>query len=140
VALVAAALLVLATLTVEPLRAHLWAARGAACGTVATFAGAAPRVGGTSNEQCLQRAVQRCQAATLTYDQMGVDTDYTITLVSEPAVPYLAPCSIAVLWTNNVDVHFFSAGMEHCARIELQSDGLHVSGCGSLGDFVVPAH
>src|SRR5262245_55095176 len=90
VIMLAAAVSTLATLAVEPLRGYLWAARGAACGTVETFEGASPRVGGTPNEQCLRSAAQRCQAATLTYDQKGLDTDYTITVVSEPAVPYVA--------------------------------------------------
>src|SRR5262249_10948165 len=99
----------------------------------------APRVGGTLNEQCLQRAAQLCQAATLTYDQRSLDTDYTITVVSEPAVAYLASCGIAVLWDADVSTTV-SSGMEHCPRVGLPSDALHLKGWGSLGDIVIPAH
>jgi hypothetical protein len=147
VVLVAATVLVLvagaalASVTVEPLRGHLWAAVGPSCGTLETLNGARPpHVVGAPDEQCLLRAARRCQAATLTYDQRGLDSDYTIYVVIEPAVPYVASCTIATLWYGGGEVGGSRSGVEHCTSVALLSDGLHVNGCGALGDIVVPAH
>jgi hypothetical protein len=145
VVLVTAAVLVLvagaalSSVTVEPLRARLWAAVGPSCGTLETLDGARPsQVAGAPDEQCLLRAARRCQAVTLMYDQRGLDSDSTIYVVIEPAVPYVASCTIATLWYDSGE--HFSSGVEHCTSVALQADGLHVNGCGALGDIVVPAH
>jgi hypothetical protein len=131
----------LATLTVEPLRAHLWASVGTSCGTVAIQDGRTyPIEGGESNELCLQRAAQKCQAATLDYVHGGLDTSDTLTVVIEPTVLDIAQCGVAALWENDVDAGLIKrSGMESCANLALQADGLHVNGCGSLGDIVIPS-
>jgi hypothetical protein len=136
----AAAAAALANVTLEPLRAHLWAAHGVSCGTIATGFGTTPLgADGTEMARCLQRAAQHCQAATLRYDQLGVDTDASVILVTEPAVPFVAPCGIAAMWadfgTGNLDGDY---KVEHCASLALRADGLHADGCGVLGEIVVP--
>jgi hypothetical protein len=146
VALVAVIVLLVATVlttpTVEPLRGNFWKAWGANCGTVTSSYNRDNVVaGGTPNEQCLQRAAQRCEAASLTFDQLNTDAEEKITLVVEPAVPHLLACGIAAVWTSHGVFAFNSAsGVEHCANVELQADGLHANGCGRLGEIVVPAH
>lgn len=141
--LVAPAILVVAALaltavSVEPLRAHTWMTIGQQCGTVV----GSVRHGHdfTTDDVCLQTAwLLDCHPASLTYMQNSLDTQLTITLVVEPAVPVLAPCAIAAIWVNNVDAGAIRrSGVEHCAAVDYEDDGLHAQSCGALGSFVVP--
>jgi hypothetical protein len=147
VALVAVAVVVLAgmavaTVSVEPLRGNFWEARGHQCGSVATRIEMVrpPANYWTTIEQCLQEAAQRCQAASLAYSRRGLDTQSTITLVVEPAVPVIAPRDVVAVWVNNVDAGLSRrSGVERCAGVDMESDGLHARACGQWGSFVVPS-
>jgi hypothetical protein len=77
--------------------------------------------------------------ASLSYAQHGLDKLYTVTLVVEPTVPPLVPCGVAAVWHNDiVGIAIQRSGVERCASVMLELDGLHARGCGRLGDFLVP--
>jgi hypothetical protein len=126
--------------SVEPMRAHVWSTLGQQCGTAAARFPSSPVAPDyTSNEVCLQTAWHRCQPAALTYVQNGLDTQMTITLVIEPAVPALAPCAVAASWVNNVDGGaIWRSGVEPRASVDYENDGLYARPCGLLGTFVMP--
>jgi hypothetical protein len=130
-------------LRVEPMRAAIWQSAGPSCGVVAL---PPPPSSGlissgtndnTAAETCFARAFARCHAASIyAYERTGLDTSIDQTFVVEPAI--LGPCGLADQWRDVVDVerHGFTAS---CAGLTVQTDGLLVRGCGSLGDILLPA-
>jgi hypothetical protein len=134
--------LLVAALRVEPLRASLWQAVGPSCGAVRLppvgIAGPGGAHDNRGPEACFARAYARCQAASLTASQLlGIDTSSTDTFVVEPGL--LGPCGLADRWESLVDAGLIrQGGTVSCTGMELESDGLHIRGCGSLGDSVLP--
>jgi hypothetical protein len=109
------------------------------CGTVHTLhSQIAPADQNTARqaENCFWQAFQRCQPATLTYAENGLDagTVNTFTLksaggkcaISDGVQHYIAPHPPGNTTTYT------------CSDVKLQSDGLYVFSCGNVGTIIVP--
>jgi len=87
-------------------------------------------------EQCFWQAFQRCQPATLTYAENGLDagTVNTFTLksaggkcaISDGVQHYIVPRAPGNTTTYT------------CSDVKLQADGLYVFSCGNMGTIIVP--
>lgn len=140
VVVVLAAIVVL-SVSVEPARAAVWHVLGQRCGELdfSRTGSPVPR-DFTAAEDCFAIAYYRCQAATLTVRQSGIDTILTQTFVVEPALAFVLPCGLADVWSNSVDAgRIRRSGTESCQGLTQQPDGLLFQGCGQLGDIVVPS-
>ena len=137
------AVIVVLALSVEPARAAVWRAVGQQCGMLDFPRTPVPPVPRdyVPAEDCFAIAYYRCQAATLTARQSGIDTILTQTFVVEPALAFVLPCGLADVWSSSVDAgRIRRSGTESCQGLTQQPDGgLLFQGCGQLGDIVVPS-
>jgi hypothetical protein len=137
--LVALGGILLASVTLEPMRAAVWQTLGQKCGTVGTGLQGRPLVDPattTREEARFVRAYARCQAATLDDTVNFGDGTTTQTFVVEPAVGPLVGCGVAdALTTNIVGGSGPFRRTERCAGLVQRPDGLHILGCGTLGDI-----
>jgi hypothetical protein len=114
----------------------------ASCGTVNAHEGTPPIVfngqAATNAEACFWQVYQHCQAKTLVFYIMGVDTGTNNTLWT---LKQKGVCAIADL------VSYYSASVKlanHsffiiCGKMQKEQQGLIVSGCGNNADLIVPA-
>lgn len=126
---------VLASFTLEPMRAGIWQGRGHLCGTIEAqdrpgFPPDTDLATVRQAEACFIRGYTRCQAVTLVYETYGIDFSATETLVVEPAFGSLAGCALAVVSLG----HLASGGRpsmstHRCGRVVPLADGLHILGC-----------
>lgn len=85
---------------------------------------------------CFYSAYQKCQSATLTYSQYGVDTGAIHHLTVKNAN---GSCSISDGYQHFVAPKPPSNTVTFtCTGISMQSDGLHLDSCGQAGSFVIP--
>jgi hypothetical protein len=84
-------------------------------------------------EQCFAVAFKSCKAATLTFTTSGVDAGATHTL---SVTKHGGGCVVSDKVHSDVLTNSHDATAT-CTGAEQQSDGLHLSGCGDFGDFVV---
>src|SRR5262245_51129475 len=128
-------------ITLEPVRASIWQARGTHCGTILF-----DRVGNSEQDvatararaQCLVNALARCRAATLDYGYGFLDGSTSHTFVVEPAAVPWQTCRLVDRWstTNVGSLHL--SGTERCTGLDFRSSELLVRSCGSLADVLIP--
>lgn len=140
VVLVALGAILLVSLTREPMRAAIWQRLGQPCGTVGTTLQGRPLTDPTTTqrtEACFVDGYAHCRAVSLD-DMYNFGDGYTTdTFVVEPALGPLAGCAVAdALRTVIVGGGTFTR-TERCAGVVQRPDGLHVLGCGPLGDITV---
>ncbi len=91
-------------------------------------------------ESCFANAASQCRPATLSASIMGVDTGTVDTLVVEPPLAPWGSCRITLTATHYGLIHVVNPTLTAaCRSATLTTDGLRVSGCGSLGDIDLPA-
>lgn len=113
-----------------------------ACGTVIMHSATGPAfsVQHSSVQQvtnCFWQAYQQCQAATMQVTLMGVDAgvQHTFTLQKKGS-----GCAVTDSALNyNVVVKLKAKPVvSACSGMAMQADGLHITGCGNQGTFVIP--
>jgi hypothetical protein len=84
-------------------------------------------------EQCFADAFKSCKPATLTFTSSGVDAGAThmLSIVKQGGRCVVSDKVHSEVLTNSHDTTVT------CTGAVQQSDGLHLSGCGDFGDFVV---
>ncbi|HET9110356.1 MAG TPA: hypothetical protein VFN78_05990 [Ktedonobacterales bacterium] len=91
-------------------------------------------------ESCFANAASQCRPATLSASVMGVDTGTADTLVVEPPLVPWDSCRITLTATHYGMIHLANPAMTAtCRSATMTTNGLHVSGCGKLGDLDLPA-
>jgi hypothetical protein len=109
---------------------------GKQCGTLT--AGARGTAGDfTASEQCLWHAYQTCQAATLVYNEVGLDFTETHAVSEQP---HGARCSVTDATQGQQDGSGQTTQTSYqCRGMEQQARGLVMLGCGAEGDITIPA-
>jgi hypothetical protein len=133
----------LASLTLEPMRAAIWQRRSQLCGEIVAVNAKPPKqLTGSATvrqaEDCFMNGYAHCQLVSLSYTLGATDAFTTDTFVVEPAFGPLAGCSLAEAWNGWVSTRTYS-GTNHCVGVVRQADGLHVRGCGGGEDIVIPS-
>jgi hypothetical protein len=92
----------------------------------------------TSAEQCLWNAYETCQAATLVYNDAGLDFTETHAVSVQKRG---GSCSVTDAAQGKQNESFKSPTRVnyHCLGIEQQARGLVILGCGEEGDVTIPA-
>jgi hypothetical protein len=112
------------------------------CGTIATNPRGAPTdlTVALKDEQCFSQAYQQCHNATLVYTLHGVDTTAVHTFTIEN---HNGQCVILDAMQHSIAPAPLSPATTYqCSGVALQSDGLHITGCGQDGNngtIVVPS-
>lgn len=141
VLIVGVMLLLLACSVVNPPRSVLWNAVGLSCGQFAvTWGKPSPPHALTPEESCFKRDFDRCQAASITMTEQGVDTARINTFVVEPALVGIIPCELTDMATSISALSSWRITRTYtCAGLTQEPDGLHIHACGQLGDITLPA-
>jgi hypothetical protein len=87
-------------------------------------------------ENCFWQAFQQCSAASLTFQQSGIDAGviHTFTTVNNNG-----KCSISDVTQHYIAPNPTQAGQTYtCTGLARQADGLHFLKCGAEGNIVVP--
>ena len=107
------------------------------CGAVDNvLARSAGPVAARQAEQCFAQAYAACRPATLEYSSFGVDAGATHTFTIERQG---GGCVVMDRVHTQVNTLSRDYGPLACTTASLQSDGLHVMGCGQFGEVVVAA-
>jgi hypothetical protein len=110
---------------------------GKNCGAIT--AGEGGRAGDfTSSEQCLWNAYETCQAATLVYNNAGLDFTVTHAVSLQK---HGESCTVTDATQGNQDGSLSqpTRNTYHCRGIEQQARGLVILGCGAEGNVTIPA-
>lgn len=141
VVLIALGSILLASVTLEPLRLGVWQALGQQCGTVGTDLDNRP-VADQATEQhaeaCFVSGYAHCRAVTLAYLADFQDGTTTHTFVVEPAVGWLVGCAVVDTLTTHISGGTPVQRTARCKGVLQQPDSLTVLGCGTLGHIVIP--
>lgn len=121
----------------------VWEHMGTSCGNITIVPGVpAPHPqdpdGARTGEQCFARAYQQCSVATLDVSSAGLEANDAHRFVIEP---YGFTCAVGDIWRipSGITVPHLTNGVGLCfGGVHQKSDGLHVVGCQSTGDYFVP--
>jgi hypothetical protein len=141
VVLVALGSILLASVTLDPMRTAVWQALGQKCGTVGTGLDGRPVVNSATaqrEEACFVSGYVHCRAVTFANAVDFQDGTTTQTFVVEPAVGPLVGCGVVVSASTYFDGGRQLQRMERCKGVLQHPDGLTVLGCGTLGHIVIP--
>lgn len=133
-----AALIVVGAVAVD----RLDQGRTASCGAIHYAAGGLISSSSDARqaERCFADAATHCRPATLSASVMGVDTGTVDTLVVEPPLVPWGSCRITLTASHYGMIPMNGPAVTvACRSATLTTDGLRVSGCGSLGDIDLPA-
>ena len=87
-------------------------------------------------ENCFWQAFQQCSAASLTFQQSGIDAGVIHTFI---IVNNTGKCSISDVTQHYIAPNPTQAGQTYtCTSLARQADGLHFLNCGTEGNIVVP--
>jgi hypothetical protein len=134
--------LLLGAAHLDQVKASYWQGRATPCGALHFAAGRLITATDEADaaEACFARAASRCQAASLTFSIMGVDTGTAVTLLVEPSLPPSSGCTLVdIADAYNASLRSATTTTYTCAGVTLTSDGLRVSGCAHEGNFTLPA-
>lgn len=85
---------------------------------------------------CFYSAYQKCQPATLTFSDYGVDTEAVHHLAVKNAN---SSCTVSDGWQHSIAPKPLSNTVTFtCTGISMQSNGLYLNSCGQAGSFVIP--
>jgi predicted small secreted protein len=114
-------------------------AKAVNCGQIQTRVNQIPPAQKAAAQQaanCFYQAYQKCQPATLTFSSFGVDTGDIHNLSVKSANGY---CTVSDGFQHFIAPKPPSGTVTYsCASMSMQSDGLHVESCGTVGTFVIP--
>jgi hypothetical protein len=114
----------------------------ASCGVVNARGGEPPVVfngqAAANAEICFWRTYQQCQAKTLIFHQMGVDTgsDDTLWTIKRNSMCYIA--NLVQYYSVSVPLRNHSSFI-NCMKMRKTQKGLLLSDCGKNDDFIIPA-
>lgn len=85
---------------------------------------------------CFYQAYQKCQPATLMFSSSGIDAG----VIHHFAVKNVnGSCSISDGWQHYIAPQPPAGTITYsCASMNMQTDGLHIESCGTIGSVVVP--
>ncbi len=141
VVLVALGGILLASVTLEPMRTAVWQALGQKCGTVGTDLDGRPVVNQATaqhEEACFVSGYVHCRAVTFANLVDFQDGTTTQTFVVESAVGPLVGCGVVVSASTSIIGGRPFRRTERCKAVVQHPGGLTVLGCGALGHIVIP--
>jgi hypothetical protein len=85
---------------------------------------------------CFYQAYQKCQSATLMFSSLGLDAG----VIHHFAVKNVnGSCAISDGWQHYIAPQPPAGTITYsCASMNMQTDGLHIESCGTIGSVVIP--